>query len=42
MQTGAADFVNIKLMKCGGITNALRIAAAAEVYGCLLYTSRCV
>ena len=32
-QTGAADFVNIKLMKCGGITNALRIAAAAEVYG---------
>ena len=33
MQTGAADFVNIKLMKCGGITNALRIAAAAEVYG---------
>ena len=33
MQTGAADFVNIKLMKCGGITNALRIASAAEVYG---------
>ena len=28
MQTGAADLVNIKLMKCGGITNA-----AAEVYG---------
>ena len=33
MQTGAADLVNIKLMKCGGITNALRVAAAAEVYG---------
>ena len=33
MQTGAADLVNIKLMKCGGITNALRIVSAAEVYG---------
>jgi L-alanine-DL-glutamate epimerase-like enolase superfamily enzyme len=33
MQTGAADLINIKLMKCGGVTNALRIAAAAEVYG---------
>ena len=32
MQTGAADLVNIKLMKCGGITNALRIAAAADVF----------
>ncbi len=33
MQMGAADLVNIKLMKCAGITNALKIAAAAEVYG---------
>ena len=33
MQMGAADLVNIKLMKCGGIYNALRIASAAEVYG---------
>ena len=33
MQTGAADFVNIKLMKCGGLYNALKIASAAEVYG---------
>ena len=32
-QTRAADYINIKLMKCGGITNALRIASAAQVYG---------
>ena len=29
----AADLINIKLMKCGGIHNALKIASAAEVYG---------
>lgn len=33
MQMRAADYVNIKLMKCGGIYNALKIASAAEVYG---------
>lgn len=32
-QSRAADYINIKLMKCGGLTDALRIAAAAEVYG---------
>ncbi len=34
----AADMINIKLMKCGGIHHALKIAAAAEVYGveCML------
>ena len=38
MQRHAADMINIKLMKCGGITNALRILSAAEVYGmeCML------
>ena len=33
MQMRAADLVNIKLMKCGGIYNALKIVSAAEVYG---------
>ena len=33
LQMGAADLVNIKLMKCGGITEALKIATMAEMYG---------
>lgn len=33
MQMRAADLINIKLMKCGGLTNALKITSAAEVYG---------
>ncbi len=33
LQRHAADFINIKLMKCGGIYNALHIAGAAESYG---------
>ena len=33
LQMGAADLINIKLMKCGGITNGLKIAALAEMYG---------
>ncbi|HYE83307.1 MAG TPA: dipeptide epimerase [Clostridia bacterium] len=33
LQKRAADFVNIKLMKTGGIHNALRICSAAETYG---------
>ncbi len=34
----AVDLVNIKLMKCGGIHNALKIAGIAETYGveCML------
>lgn len=33
LQMRAADLINIKLMKCGGIYNALKIASAAEVCG---------
>lgn len=33
LKMGAADLINIKLMKCGGIYNALKIASAAEVFG---------
>ena len=33
MQMGAADLINIKLMKTGGLHNALKICSAAEVYG---------
>lgn len=33
LQTRAADLLNIKLMKCGGLYNALKIVSAAEVYG---------
>lgn len=33
MQMRAADLINIKLVKCGGLYNALKIVSAAEVYG---------
>jgi len=33
MQSRAADLVNIKLMKTGGLHNALKICALAEVHG---------
>ncbi len=33
LQSRAADLVNIKLMKCGGISPALKIAAVAELCG---------
>ena len=33
IQSGAADLINIKLMKTGGIYNALKICDIAELYG---------
>jgi len=33
MQIAAADIINIKLMKTGGIYNALKICSLAEIYG---------
>ena len=33
IQMGAADLINIKLMKTGGIYEALKIAGIAEIYG---------
>ncbi|WP_298839392.1 dipeptide epimerase [Clostridium sp.] len=33
MQMRAADLINIKLMKTGGIHNALKICSMAEIYG---------
>lgn len=33
IQTGAADLLNIKLMKTGGIWKALHICSIAEIYG---------
>lgn len=33
LQKRAADLINIKLMKTGGIHNALKICSAAEIYG---------
>lgn len=38
MQQRAADYINIKLMKTGGLNNAIKICNAAEIYGmeCML------
>ncbi|MEG0774011.1 dipeptide epimerase [Clostridium sp.] len=33
LQKRAADLINIKLMKTGGLYNALKICSAAEIYG---------
>ncbi|MCI2049469.1 MAG: dipeptide epimerase [Lachnospiraceae bacterium] len=33
LESHAADLINIKLMKCGGLYNAQKIATAAELYG---------
>lgn len=38
MQMGVCGLINVKLMKCGGLYNALKIATAEEIYGmkCML------
>ncbi len=33
LEMDACDIINIKLAKCGGVTNALKIADIAELYG---------
>lgn len=48
IQRHAADYINIKLMKTGGIYNALRICSVAEIYhvkcfmGCMLESALAV
>jgi L-Ala-D/L-Glu epimerase len=40
--TGAADVINIKIAKCGGITNSLKIAHAAEAAGLPCFLGGCI
>jgi L-alanine-DL-glutamate epimerase-like enolase superfamily enzyme len=40
--TGAADIINIKIAKCGGITNSLKIAHAAEAAGLPCFLGGCI
>jgi L-alanine-DL-glutamate epimerase-like enolase superfamily enzyme len=39
---GAADVINIKIAKCGGITNSLKIAHAAEAAGLSYFLGGCL
>jgi L-Ala-D/L-Glu epimerase len=39
---GAADVINIKIAKCGGITNSLKIAHAAEAAGLPCFLGGCI
>lgn len=39
---GAADVINIKLSKCGGITNSLKIAHAAQSMGLSCFLGGCL
>ncbi|OPY65355.1 MAG: L-Ala-D/L-Glu epimerase [Syntrophorhabdus sp. PtaU1.Bin050] len=41
-QAHAADIINIKLSKCGGITNSLKVANAAHAMGLSCFLGSCI
>lgn len=41
-RAGAADVINIKVSKCGGITNSLKVAHAAQAMGIPCFLGGCI